>query len=231
MSIILPENFNELPLSEQQRILQTQIEKADTMETPSILRPMPRPENPQQGGLLSRLGGGLLGVASQVGGGLMDIGRGVGGVVAEPLAAGVRDFADINRLYQRAMMTQPIASYDPSDIKNISPMSIAASLPEFRAEEEQREAKLEQMRAISDYRKEAAKRNPDMEKLRDLAARAYPELAARQMFKAERPLTKAGVQGEVLAKVARGEKLSEGEQKIFDMMNKEDLVSLFLKGG
>lgn len=228
--IVLPENFSQLSLSEQQNILQEQIGGAGTARASFVPSPMPRPDYFSQDGLLSRLGGGLLGAARGVGSGLMGAGRSIGQAVAEPLAAGIGDIGDVYRLYQRAMMTQPIASYDPSDIKSISPTAIAASLPEFRAEEEQRKMKLEQMRAISDYRKEAAKRQPDMEKLRDLAARAYPELAARQMFKPEKVPTKSSVEGAILLKVARGDKLEEGEQKIFDMMNKEDLVSLLLKG-
>ena len=226
--IVLPENFSQLSLSEQQNILQEQIGGAGAARASSVPSPMPRPDYSPQDGLLSRLGGGLLGAARGVGSGLMGAGRSIGQAVAEPLAAGIGDIGDVYRLYQRAMKTQPNASYDPSDIKRISPTAIAASLPEFRAEEEQRKMKLEQMRAISDYRKEAAKRQPDMEKLRDLAARAYPELAARQMFKPQKNHTMSGQKAEVVQKYLNKQKLSEEEQKLLDVVLKEDMLQMIL---
>lgn len=218
-SFDLPENFETLSPMQQASFLQQQLGQVSVEpESSFVPSPMPRPDYQPQQGLFSRIGSGLLGAV-----------KAAGSSLAEPLAQGGADIADVLRFYRRAQMSQPIASYDPSVFKGISPQAIAASLPQFRAEEEQRQMKLEQIKAISDYRKEASKREPDMAKLRDLAARAYPELVAKQMFKPEKDATKSSVQGAVLEKVAKNIKLSEGEQKIFDMMNKEDLLSYYMK--
>ena len=188
-SINLPSGFEGLSPDEQASILRQQLgldASSAQVEDTFVPSPVPRPDYQPTQGLLSRIGGGLLGAAQSVGEGIAGIGRQVGESLAEPLAEGGRDIADIMRFYQRAQMQQPMFSYDPSAFKGISPQAIAASLPQFRAEEEQRKMKLEQIRAVSDYRKEASKRNPDIQKLRDLAARAYPDVAAKQMFKPEK---------------------------------------------
>ena len=107
--------------------------------------------SPQQG-LLSRIGGGLLGAGQSVGSGLLGAGRAaVAGIDPEQLS---RDIIDTQRFYRQAQMSQPsmVLGSDLAKLQNITPQGIAASLPALRAQEQLalQEPELEKLKTLAD---------------------------------------------------------------------------------
>jgi len=94
--------------------------------------------------LLSDIRSGLLGLGSSAVGAGQSIGRGIGrgaGLfgqqLAQPLAQGVRDIPDVMRFYEAQRMAQPMMSYDPADLRPVTPMGVAGMLPTLRAAEQE----------------------------------------------------------------------------------------------
>jgi len=94
--------------------------------------------------LLSDIRSGLLGLGSSAVGAGRSIGRGIGqgaGLLgqqlAQPLAQGIRDIPDVMRFYEAQRMAQPMMSYDPADLRPVTPMGVAGMLPTLRAAEQE----------------------------------------------------------------------------------------------
>lgn len=94
--------------------------------------------------LLSDIRSGLLGLGSSAVDAGQSIGRGIGqgaGLLgqqlAQPLAQGIRDIPDVMRFYEAQRMAQPMMSYDPADLKPVTPMGVAGMLPTLRAAEQE----------------------------------------------------------------------------------------------
>lgn len=94
--------------------------------------------------LLSDIRSGLLGLGSSAVGAGQSIGRGIGqgaGLLgqqlAQPLAQGIRDIPDVMRFYEAQRMAQPMMSYDPADLRPVTPMGVAGMLPTLRAAEQE----------------------------------------------------------------------------------------------
>lgn len=94
--------------------------------------------------LLSDIRSGLLGLGSSAVDAGQSIGRGVGQAagllgqqLAQPLSQGVRDIPDVMRFYEAQRMAQPMMSYDPADLRPVTPMGVAGMLPTLRAAEQE----------------------------------------------------------------------------------------------
>jgi hypothetical protein len=112
---------------EERRFLQDSFKPQSSMPAMSAASP--------RQGLLSRIGGGLLGAGQAVGSGLLDAGRAaVAGIDPEQMS---RDIIDTQRFYRQAQMSQPsmVLGSDLAKLQNITPQGIAASLPALRAQE------------------------------------------------------------------------------------------------
>ena len=94
--------------------------------------------------LLSDIRSGLLGFGSSAVDAGQSIGRGIGQTAgllgqqfAQPLSQGVRDIPDVMRFYEAQRMAQPMMSYDPADLRPVTPMGVAGMLPTLRAAEQE----------------------------------------------------------------------------------------------
>jgi len=117
--------------------------------------------------LLSDIRSGLLGLGSSAVDAGQSIGRGIGqgaGLLgqqlAQPLAQGVRDIPDVMRFYEAQRMAQPMMSYDPADLRPVTPMGVAGMLPTLRAAEQEAVQKpmLDALRAQADLARAAQSR-------------------------------------------------------------------------
>lgn len=111
--------------------------------------------------LLSDIRSGLLGLGSSAVDAGQSIGRGIsrgagllGEQFAPPLAQGIRNIPDVMRFYEAQRMSQPMMSYDPADIRPVTPMGVAGMLPTLRAAEQEAMQKpmLDALRASSSGR-------------------------------------------------------------------------------
>lgn len=117
--------------------------------------------------LLSDIRSGLLGLGSSAVGAGQSIGRGIGqgaGLLgqqlAQPLAQGIRDIPDVMRFYEAQRMAQPMMSYDPADLRPVTPMGVAGMLPTLRAAEQEAMQKpmLDALKAQADLARAAQSR-------------------------------------------------------------------------
>lgn len=86
--------------------------------------------------LLSDIRSGLLGAGQALGRGVGQAAGLLGEEFAQPLSQAVYNIPDIGRFRAAQRMGQPLASFDPSDIRDISPSGIVGMLPQLRAAEE-----------------------------------------------------------------------------------------------
>lgn len=87
--------------------------------------------------LLSDIRSGLLGAGQAVGRGIGKTAGLLGEELSQPLSQAVYNIPDIGRFRAAERMGQPVASFDPADIRDISPAGISGMLPTLRAAEEE----------------------------------------------------------------------------------------------
>ncbi len=119
--------------------------------------------------LLSDIRSGLLGLGSSAVDAGQSIGRGIGrgaGLLgqqlAQPLSQGVKDIPDVMRFYEAQRMAQPMMSYDPADLRPVTPMGVTGMLPTLRAAEQE----AVQKPMLDALRLQQAKRGQELDELR-----------------------------------------------------------------